>query len=588
MVIFVANVSLFTNCNRASEFSQLITNHQHGSAARSLVVDQVQQNVFHFYRAETGENFLTLNYLEGINAGFQYVGIAFNTLKTGSNTVDTLQIFRCITPSAYHFVSADPACEGQARDGEYGHIYASPRPGGHALYRGFNIASGDHLTSLDRLVTSTNGYQFEGIQGYAPELMAEPRESDATIQKTVLGSPLSIRSSRAAAGAIVSLNWKGKEFINLEDHGRQIQSAVVYDGFGECLNPTEAGSGRDGVFGSSTSELQSMTADDGILRTTARMAYWGWPKPQNAIFGCNGADKPVNTTELSDTSVSKEITIGFHGFENVIHYKTTFHVPAAHSNTNFTLTAYLPPDIRAEESLDIEHFQLVHYKGQYTADPIIAATTSDSGDYALALYSPFHSRSERANWAANKDGNTTILQLNYNFASVEPGDYAFDQYVIVGTKNEVAATIYELDKLFDPAEIANKRRSLSAQQVSVSRYVNPINHFHASNLSPGGLRPLYAIEGPLMVGLQGPSAGLHPLYSCVVNQSGDTFTSPDIACEGNSRIGLSGFFGDQPTSQTSKPIFRCAHPTYGHMDSLSQDECASAGYTIEGVLGYAI
>ncbi|MDB5036802.1 MAG: hypothetical protein JWQ35_330 [Bacteriovoracaceae bacterium] len=64
---------------------------------------------------------------------------------------------------------------------------------------------------------------------------------DSSISGTVFGLPMTIRTSNQFAGAIYSLTWAGKEFINHDDHGRELQSAISFDGYGECLNPTEAG-----------------------------------------------------------------------------------------------------------------------------------------------------------------------------------------------------------------------------------------------------------------------------------------------------------------------------------------------------------
>ena len=44
-----------------------------------------------------------------------------------------------------------------------------------------------------------------------------------------------------------SLTWRGKEFVNDYDHGREISYAWAFDGYGECFNPTEPGAARDGL-----------------------------------------------------------------------------------------------------------------------------------------------------------------------------------------------------------------------------------------------------------------------------------------------------------------------------------------------------
>ena len=76
-------------------------------------------------------------------------------------------------------------------------------------------------------------------------LLAAP--AGYTVSQRVLNSTLILHASARTAGAIDSLKFRGKEFVNAYDHGREWQSAVSYDGFGECLNPTEAGSAKDGT-----------------------------------------------------------------------------------------------------------------------------------------------------------------------------------------------------------------------------------------------------------------------------------------------------------------------------------------------------
>jgi hypothetical protein len=53
-----------------------------------------------------------------------------------------------------------------------------------------------------------------------------------------------ITTTSRLAGAIHSLQWNGKEFIDSADHGRQLQSACSFDNArhanAETFNPTEA------------------------------------------------------------------------------------------------------------------------------------------------------------------------------------------------------------------------------------------------------------------------------------------------------------------------------------------------------------
>src|SRR5271165_5163676 len=114
-------------------------------------------------------------------------------------------------------------------------------------------------------------------------------------------SPVQICAYVRFSGAIGSLKWKGIEFINHSDHGRELQTAVAYDGLGEAENPTEAGAGSDRGDPMSSSLLLGMKAVGGSsLVTTTRMAYW----------------KPLRGQNLSKTLLSKNVTVGWRTFPN--------------------------------------------------------------------------------------------------------------------------------------------------------------------------------------------------------------------------------------------------------------------------------
>ena len=91
---------------------------------------------------------------------------------------------------------------------------------------------------------------------------------DVTIRAPVGESEIVITTTERLAGAIHSLTWNGIEFINSNDHGRQLQSASNFDAgsrfSGETFNPTEAGSRRDGA---------GPTIDQPIV------AAWSRPRP---------------------------------------------------------------------------------------------------------------------------------------------------------------------------------------------------------------------------------------------------------------------------------------------------------------------
>lgn len=86
---------------------------------------------------------------------------------------------------------------------------------------------------------------------------------------------LFIGASRRMGGAIDSLVWGHKEFINSWDHGRELQMATNVHPFGECFNPTEAGAGSDSTGPSTKSRLQAISAKGNnlITRVSINLSY---------------------------------------------------------------------------------------------------------------------------------------------------------------------------------------------------------------------------------------------------------------------------------------------------------------------------
>src|SRR5437763_1341750 len=111
---------------------------------------------------------------------------------------------------------------------------------------------------------------------------------NATISATdpVFGT-ISVSTSSQFAGAVSSIKWGGKEYINNWDHGRQLQLDSQFFNRYICYNPYEAGSFEDGQSPTSTSRLLSLTKpSENQLKATTQMAwYYGkWiasPKPED-------------------------------------------------------------------------------------------------------------------------------------------------------------------------------------------------------------------------------------------------------------------------------------------------------------------
>src|SRR3954471_8145073 len=93
---------------------------------------------------------------------------------------------------------------------------------------------------------------------------AGPPSGDAVMRAEAGPSEIVITTTARLAGAIDSLTWNGKEFIDSFDHGRQLQSASNFDCgrrfIPEVFNPTEAGSRADHTGPRSLSKLLQIAA----------------------------------------------------------------------------------------------------------------------------------------------------------------------------------------------------------------------------------------------------------------------------------------------------------------------------------------
>ena len=249
---------------------------------------------------------------------------------------------------------------------------------------------------------------------------------------------ITIRTTSRLAGAIDSLRWNGKEFIDSYDHGRQLQSASNLDAGSpiadETFNPTEAGSRDDGTGTTSTSRLLSLRVRGNTLETRSRMAFWLPPG------GTSGPNVAKNTTALSDHVLEKRVTIrGPH----VLDYDVVFELPEGERHTRATfeaVTGYMPPDFsRFHALVDGELRPLSDGPGEQ-AHPVILAT--DDGRFAMGVQSPQAGASYgRFRFAAEKVVKWNCVFRAHDPAGLRPGRYAFKAKVAVGTLEDVVRAL---------------------------------------------------------------------------------------------------------------------------------------------------
>lgn len=272
----------------------------------------------------------------------------------------------------------------------------------------------------------------------------------------VKGHTLTMASSPAFGGAITSLTWNGKEFIDKHDHGRELQSAASFDGLGECYNPTEAGSAADSTDSVSTSKLLYFIANGNQIRSSTQMAFWtlvNQPYPK----GC-GIDTSIkvaqNTTNLSNHILTKNITIGYSGIDNAIEYLVTFHMPEHHTAATFECIAcYLTGDFSSFKTFDPASGILTIYAPGTGEQGLPVILSTPDSQYSLGIYCP---DPPQAGWTSGYGGvnftTDSARKLKGVFRSKEifAGDYSFRWYIVVGSLPDVTNGLTTLFHRFNP------------------------------------------------------------------------------------------------------------------------------------------
>jgi hypothetical protein len=284
----------------------------------------------------------------------------------------------------------------------------------------------------------------------------KPVSGDAIIRRKAGPSEIVITTTSRVAGAIHSLRWNGKEFVDSTDHGRQIQSASNFDCrmtfVPEVFNPTEAGSLSDGAGPTSSSRLLELKASDNRLSTRTRMAFWLRP-------GEKSQGHPArNTAALSEHILAKDVTIGYKTLAHAIEYNVTFFVPMVEQHTfaQFeAVTGYMPAEFQSFHRFDRRTKALVRLSdgpGEQ-ADPVVLST--EDGAFAMGVYSPDQPSKgfEAAGYGRFKFRAEKVVKWNCVFRvrdakNIPGGEYRYRCFLVVGDRVDCETTIRALSDLF--------------------------------------------------------------------------------------------------------------------------------------------
>ena len=288
------------------------------------------------------------------------------------------------------------------------------------------------------------------------------------IKNKAFGSTITVKTSSKFSGAVNSLVFRGMEFIDTTDHGRLLQSAVSFNGLGECYNQTEGGYARDSKVEES-SKLLSTTKIGNKLWTFSYMGYWLEP---NYYYenGCNGDASKVyseNKTIRSNILLEKQIVVGLTNFPNVIVHNVTYHVPEAYESAvfeastiyatrKFTKSIYY--NLTTRESVDPNGVQ-----GEQQHPEILY-----SGDEknAIGIYSPHLPQNYYGDLVGyGWFGDSSLFGFNkancvFRSENVKPNSYKFQCMYAVGTLKEVKETLVKLNSVYRPTGSVNNTATL--------------------------------------------------------------------------------------------------------------------------------
>lgn len=268
---------------------------------------------------------------------------------------------------------------------------------------------------------------------------------DAVIRAAAGATEIVITTTSRVAGAIHSLTWGGKEFIDSFDHGRQLQSASNFDVgqqfIPEVFNPTEAGSLSDGVGPTSTSRLLELRAEGRRLETSSQMAFW--LRPGELSLG----HPARNATALSEHRLRKRVMIGVNDLPQVIQYDVTFTVPAGepHRFAQFeALTGYMPQEFGTFWKFDPVEQRLLELDdgpGEQGL-PVVLATAD--GAHAMGIFSPDQPAAGfegvgygRFRFVAEKVNKWNCVFRVRENRGVAAKDYSYRCFVLVGSRTDV-------------------------------------------------------------------------------------------------------------------------------------------------------
>jgi hypothetical protein len=280
---------------------------------------------------------------------------------------------------------------------------------------------------------------------------------DAVIRAPAGGSEIVIKTTSRTAGAIESLQWGGKEFLDNADHGRELQTcwngnAGVETIADETFNPTEAGSLDDGLGATSSSRLLKIRARGNQLETCSQPAFWLNP-------GQTSGGKPArNKTILSNDRLRKRVVIGCKNLPHALDCQFTVSLAAEDRNTRCVieaLTGYMPPEFDQFQVFDPKTGKLAPIDDGPGEQPLPLVFSTADGKYAMGVFSrgPEAPRDGRGptygRWNMKKAYRVVKWNCVFRLQNLEglSGDFSYHVFVAVGSLEDVRTTLAAIQKM---------------------------------------------------------------------------------------------------------------------------------------------
>lgn len=350
-----------------------------------------------------------------------------------------------------------------AREGNYSKEFAlgyAWKPGfapvgTTSMYRSPNYSNGDH--SLMSVKYGISGYYTKEYFG----TYAYPRYNTPLKLLTLSGNKITVKSNLVAGGSVWELWYRGQQFLDHVDYGREMQSSL---NLGHGALPTEAGDKHqsgNANFMHGSPILEARNSGKTQI-TTAIPLEW-----HNTTFNGNRRDELVIYKDFKlgkRLTLDNNLNLGSYNYLNaqIIKYETTFYTPTTLTGAHIEIpTAYLKPvlkrffEINATKSnLNQGLTEVSLSSGQSQQAPIHHAggivIADQSLNYAMGVYINVNKAK-----ASDSDPNAIYYFRNWRFGdtskwsagrkgTIRAGNNKYTSYVIVGTLNEVRVAMRQL------------------------------------------------------------------------------------------------------------------------------------------------